>query len=82
MFRTRGEVRKPNAARRMGRSPVEIPRKFNAGFARGELAAPPLKHPPKKSRQLRRLSLALSLAVVSSRNALTLGSSKESLFYR
>ena len=33
----------------MGRSPVE-------NSAREELAAPPLKHPPEKSRQLRRLT--------------------------
>ena len=81
MFRTRGEGRKPHVARRMGRSPVEIPpalipgffellvfargsRKFLAGFAHEEIAAPPLKHPPKKSRQLRRLPTSPVSALV------------------
>ena len=62
MFRRRGEGRKPYVARRMGRSPgnfrsrLRRSRKFLARFAHEEIAAPPRKHPSKKSRHLRRLS--------------------------
>ena len=58
MFRTRNARGGKKAARceKNGGSPGVL-----AGFAREDLASQPLKHPPEKSRQLRRL---VSLIIV------------------